>query len=61
MGALHSGIQDEWSQEGPKGSLDTKEIASSLFSMETPVLLRDTTEPEIGIPLIINNLRLFSG
>jgi len=38
-----------------------KEIASSLFSMETPVPLRDTTEPAIGIPLIINNLRPFSG
>ena len=61
MGALYSGNQDEWSQEGPKGSLDMKEIASSLFSMETPVPLRNTTEPEIGIPLIINNLRLFSG
>jgi hypothetical protein len=38
-----------------------KEIASSLFSMETHVPLRDTTEPVIGIPLIINNLCLFSG
>jgi hypothetical protein len=33
----------------------------SLFSVETPVPLRDTTEHEKGIPLIINNLLLFSG
>jgi hypothetical protein len=30
-------------------------------SVETPVPMRDTTGPKTGIPLIINNLLLFSG
>lgn len=38
--------------------IDTR---SSLFPVETPVPLRDTTENENGIPPIINNLLLFSG
>src|ERR1035441_5296768 len=47
-------------QFNPKRQLNS-EYGSSLFSVETPVPLRDTTEHEKGIPLIINNLLLFSG
>ena len=36
-------------------------LGSSVFSVETPAPLRDTTENEDGILLIINNLLLFWG